>query len=70
MNLRLDETGVRVNGEDQSPVCSLMHATAGCSPHLAQVQTKILYLGKSKGDRCGARCEGKEEQGSNLINSS
>lgn len=70
MNLRLDETGVRVNGEDQDPVCSLMHATTACSPHLAQVQTKILYLGKSKGDRCGARCEGKEGQGSNLINSS
>lgn len=28
MNLRLDETGVRVNGEDQNPVCSLMHAMA------------------------------------------
>lgn len=59
---------VRPKPQLPSPMCRLMHVMAGCSQHLAQVQSKVLYLGKSKGDRCGVRCMGSEGEGSNLIN--
>lgn len=45
-------------GEWQGPEPSLPAAT-GRGQHLAQVQTKILYLRKSDGDRCGTRCKGR-----------
>lgn len=66
LDSRLEETGVRVSGEDQKlPGPSHMHAATGWGQHSAQVQTKLLHLRKSEGDRCGTRCKGEE---SNLIN--
>lgn len=49
---------MRVNGEDQ-----YLHAAAATcwGQHLAQEETKILHLRKSKGDRCGAGCKGRIE---------
>lgn len=56
LNSRLTETRVRVSGEGRY----LHVAAAACwGQHLAQVETKILYLRRSKGDRCGAGCKGR-----------